>query len=185
VDAYDTILCEKLDSINAAIRVIEENVRHYEVFNVDTTSLIFWATIIGLILSEIAAYFGYKGYVYQKEATNSLKSLSERNVPFEELILLCQHAFVHLLAIRYVQGSLGKTPNMRALENITLPENLLDISIYQNDVGTYRKALRLKMAIRDYNNSIDYLTELLEQNKDVDKVDKKIWTLCLMLDKFR
>lgn len=160
---------EEIDSIKTILNTLEQHNRHYEVLSVDTTGPTFWIAVIGIVLSAIAAYYGYKGYKYQREAADSLKSISARNIPFEEYTGYFHQNFVTLLAIRHIVAK-GSKPKGSTLDKILIPDTVVNMDIFQDNASVYRDALELKIAIRDFNYDVKYLKNLLES----DTIDKPV-----------
>lgn len=175
---------EEIDSIKNILNTLELHSRHYEVLSVDTTGPTFWIAVIGVILSAIAAYYGYKGYKYQREAADSLKSISARNIQFEEYIGYFHQNLVNLLAIRYMVMKNSK-PKGSTLDKILIPDTLVNMDSFQNNASVYRDALELKVDIRNFNYDVQYLKTLLEaETIDRDIVYHEIGRICYRLIMF-
>lgn len=154
-------LRNELDSIKTVLGLVEHHSRPYEFLNIDTTGPTFWIAFLGIVLSGIAAYFGWRGYVYQKVAAERLGRISSGHIKFVEYTVLFHQNLVNLLAMNHIIQNSKGIPKEAMLDRLYIPDDVVDPNIYEDQPLVYKDALQLKMQIRDFNLDVNYLKSLI------------------------
>lgn len=182
LSVIEQTLREELDSIKTVLALMEHHSRPYEFFDIDTTGPTFWIAVLGVLLSTVAAFFGWRGFVYQKKAAESLSKISTGNIKFEEYTVNFHQNLVNLLAMNHIiQNGIG-LPKEAMLDRLYIPDDVVDLNIYEDQPRIYKAALQLKMQIRDFNLDVNYLKSLITSTS-VNKadIDREIAKLCYRL----
>lgn len=129
--------------------------------------------VSGAIISAIIAYFGNQssGYFLKVDQDDATRRMY-RN----ELNDMIRHLYANLNILLQIQREMDKSNNVIPAEihfiNLRIPQNSILLSdepmknIMINELDTIA---RIKVNIRNINNSADYLCELVRAPKDFDK----------------
>lgn len=182
ISVIEETLRQELDSIKTVLDLMEHHSRPYEFLNIDTTGPSFWIAVAGIALSIAAAFFGWRGYVHQKRAAESLTKISTGNIKFEEYTVNFHQNLVNLLAMDHIIQNSKGIPKEAMLDRLYIPDDVVELNIYEEQPLVYKLALQLKMQIRDFNFDVNYLKSLIMSTSlDKTKIEHEIGKLCYRL----
>ena len=166
----DTILCAIQDTLNQ----IAERTR-WEFLGAESTKSNSWIGLLALIVGTGAAYFAWKGYVYQRKSAKSLEQMENKRLPF---MVFAKKIFENVLTLDILTEieTTGLDPKKeerrdgyqvdRAIDGLRMPDDLIELRCYESfKDSVYVAAINLKVSWRNYNKRVDELAGVCEKGE--------------------
>ena len=132
-----------------------------------------WIGLVAMIVGFIAAYYGYKGFKYQKIASEELKSMVPKRIPLLPFLKkLYDNTIIFRLIYDYsiplsdegghnqveleVDFERNHLPWESLMLSAMLQESLFDLSKYEkySDRNIYISAIEMRLRWKEYNSEI-------------------------------
>ena len=143
-----------------------------------------WIGLVAMIVGFIAAYYGYKGFKYQKIASEELKSMVPKRIPLLPFLKkLYDNTIIFRLIYDYsiplsdegghnqveleVDFERNHLPWESLMLSAMLQESLFDLSKYEkySDRNIYISAIEMRLRWKEYNSEIKIAIDELKSGK--------------------
>lgn len=140
---------------------VVENTRPQYIFDFDSNIAYigFFISLLALIAGCIAAYYSWKGYVYQRQSAEKLEKLVPGQISFYGIAGSLLNTILDLEAIYFGLKNFQFYPLKLILSTAALPDDFIDLSKYEKNKRCYDAAVEIKTSWRNYNIFINSLIE--------------------------
>lgn len=179
----DTLYVE-IATIKDTLASVSQHTMPKEFLGLESTISNSWIALLAFAVGCIAAFYGYRGFKYQKIASEELKKIVPKRIP---LLPFLKKLYDNTIIIRLVYDYTFKLPsevdessksnkkdydyNYLPWENLLtsamLPEALFDLSKYEkyDNPDIYIYAVEMKLRWQEYNHELKIAIEEIKLDK--------------------
>ena len=140
---------------------VVENTKPQYIFDFDSNIAYigFFISLLALIAGCIAAYYSWKGYVYQRVSAEKLEKLVPGQISLYGIAGSLLNTILDIEAIYFGLQNYKSYPLKLILSTASLPDDFIDLNKYEKNKRCYDAAVEIKTSWRNYNVFLNTLIE--------------------------
>lgn len=147
------------------LKEIANNTEPLDLFKQNLGWWSFGTSVIGVLISSLAAFFSFGGYKYQKESAKKLENIVPGDINFNAISFKLVRNIIDFKSIFNGHSSYKDFPVKLVIESNKLPDDLLDLKKYEKDKDCYYSAFNIVLSWRNYNLYLNQLWDKISAEK--------------------